>query len=76
MTIAPFALPSDLAGLQMALLTASAVALLALLWVAKSIGRALGAVLLVAFIGNVVLVFSGNPAPLADELAIESSAES
>ena len=58
MSIAPVALPAELAGLQMALLTASAAALLALLWLAKSIGRALGAVLLAAFIGNVVLVFA------------------
>lgn len=57
MSIAPFALPAELGGLQMALLTASAAALLALLWLAKSIGRALGAALLLAFIGNVVLVF-------------------
>ncbi|MEM7781417.1 MAG: calcium/sodium antiporter [Pseudomonadota bacterium] len=58
MSIAPFALPSDLVGLQMALLTASAVLLLALLWFAKSIGRVLGALLLAAFVGNVVLVFA------------------
>ena len=58
MSIAPFALPMDLAGLQMALLTASAAGLLALLWFAKSIGRALGALLLAAFAANVVLVFS------------------
>jgi cation:H+ antiporter len=58
MSIAPVALPAELAGLQMALLTGSAAALLALLWLAKSIGRALGAVLLAAFIGNVVLVFA------------------
>jgi len=58
MSIAPFALPPELAGLQMALLTASAAALLALLWLAKSIGRVLGAVLLAAFITNVVLVFA------------------
>ena len=58
MSIAPFALPAELAGLQMALLTASAAALLALLWSAKKIGRALGALLLAAFVGNVVLVFT------------------
>ena len=58
MSIAPVALPAELAGLQIGLLTASAAALLALLWLAKSIGRALGAVLLAAFIGNVVLVFA------------------
>ncbi len=58
MSIAPFALPIELAGLQMALLTGSAVILLALLWKAKAIGRWLGAVLLAAFIGNVVLVFN------------------
>lgn len=58
MSIAPFALPFELVGLQMALLTGSAVILLALLWKAKSIGRGLGALLLAAFVGNVVLVFS------------------
>jgi len=58
MSIAPFALPGELAGLQMALLTASAAGLLALLWMAKKIGRTLGAVLLAAFVGNVVLVFA------------------
>lgn len=58
MSIAPVALPSELGGLQMALLTASAAALLALLWFAKSIGRGLGAVLAAAFAMNVVLVFN------------------
>ncbi|MEM1053316.1 MAG: calcium/sodium antiporter [Pseudomonadota bacterium] len=58
MSIAPVALPAELAGLQMALLTGSAMALLALLWFARSIGRTLGAVLLAAFVANVVLVFA------------------
>lgn len=58
MSIAPFALPVDLAGLQMALLTASAALLLALLWFASKIGRVLGALLVAAFATNVVLVFS------------------
>lgn len=58
MGIAPLALPADLLPLQMPLLAASAVGLLALLWFAKRIGRVLGAVLLAAFVGNVVLVFS------------------
>ncbi|MFL0357185.1 calcium/sodium antiporter [Erythrobacter sp. GH1-10] len=58
MSIAPSALPADLVGLQMALLTGSAVILLALLWQAKRIGRVVGAVLVAAFVGNVVLVFS------------------
>lgn len=58
MSIAPFALPMELAGLQMALLTGSAALLLALLWFAKSIGRLIGAALLAAFVANVVLVFS------------------
>jgi len=58
MSIAPFPLPAELAGVQMALLTASAVVLLALLWRAKRIGRLLGALLVAAFAGNVVLVFS------------------
>ena len=58
MSIAPFALPFDLVGLQMALLTGSAVLLLALLWQAKRIGRLIGAALVAAFAGNIVLVFS------------------
>ncbi|KEO90914.1 sodium:proton exchanger [Erythrobacter longus] len=58
MSIAPTALPADLGGLQMALLTASTAALLALLWLAKSIGRTLGGLLLAAFVANVVLVFA------------------
>ena len=58
MTIAPFALPAELGGLQMALLTASAAGLLALLWLAKSIGRVLGALLVAGFAANVVLVFA------------------
>ncbi len=58
MTIAPFALPVELGGLQMALLTASAAGLLALLWFARGIGRALGAVLLTAFVANVMLMFA------------------
>ncbi|MEL7445684.1 MAG: sodium:calcium antiporter [Pseudomonadota bacterium] len=56
MSIAPFALPENLLGLQMGLLTASAVALLALLWFAKSVTRLIGVALLVAFLGNVVFV--------------------
>ena len=58
MTIAPFALPAELGGLQMALLAGSALALLALLWFAKSIGRTIGAILVAAFAANVVLVFA------------------
>jgi len=58
MTIAPFPLPMDLAGLQMALLTASAVVLLGLLWSGKRIGRLVGALLVAAFAGNVILVFN------------------
>lgn len=58
MTIAPFPLPADVAGVQMALLTTSAVLLLALLWQARRIGRLMGALLVAAFAGNVVLVFS------------------
>jgi cation:H+ antiporter len=58
MAIAPFAIPMELASLQMALLTASAAGLLALLWYANKIGRGLGALLVAAFAANVVLVFS------------------
>lgn len=58
MGIAPSAIPADLLPLQLPLLAASAAALLALLWFAKRIGRVLGAVLLAAFVGNVVLVFT------------------
>lgn len=58
MGIAPAALPADLLPLQLPLLAISAAATLALLWYAKRIGRGLGALLLAAFVGNVVLVFS------------------
>jgi len=58
MSIAPQALPSELAGTQMILLTASAAVLLALLWFAKSIGRIVGAALVGVFAANVVLVFA------------------
>ena len=58
MSIAPQALPAELAGTQMILLTASAAVLLALLWFAKSIGRIVGAALVAVFAANVVLVFA------------------
>ena len=58
MGIAPDPVSSELAGLQMALLTASAAGLLALLWYAEKIGRLLGAGLVALFAANVVLVFS------------------
>lgn len=58
MSIAPQALPGDLAGTQMILLTASAVLVLALLWFAKSIGRLVGGALVAVFAANVVLVFA------------------
>ena len=58
MTIAPYRLPIDLAGAQMAILTASAVLMLLLLWTGTRIGRGLGALLAAAFAANVVLVFS------------------
>ncbi|MEM6584585.1 MAG: sodium:calcium antiporter, partial [Pseudomonadota bacterium] len=58
MSIAPQALPGDLAGTQMILLTASAVLVLGLLWFAKSIGRLVGGALVAVFAANVVLVFA------------------
>ncbi len=58
MGIAPYALPFELAGLPMILLFASAVLLLALLWKASRIGRGIGALLVVAFIANVTILFS------------------
>ncbi len=58
MTIAPVPLPAELAGIQMAILTASAAGLLALLWFARTLGRGLGALLVIAFVGNIVLVFA------------------
>ena len=58
MSIAPDPVSGDLAGIQMALLTASAAGLLALLWLAEKIGRLLGGVLVALFAANVVLVFS------------------
>ncbi|MEO0589139.1 MAG: hypothetical protein AAFZ11_01115 [Pseudomonadota bacterium] len=42
----------------MALLTGSAVALLALLWFAKSLGRLVGGALVAVFAANVELVFA------------------
>ncbi|MEL6738772.1 MAG: calcium/sodium antiporter, partial [Pseudomonadota bacterium] len=53
MSIAPQPLPATLAGTQMALLTASAVLVLALLWFAKRISRTLGAALVAVFAANV-----------------------
>ncbi|MEO1488862.1 MAG: sodium:calcium antiporter [Pseudomonadota bacterium] len=58
MSIAPQPLPSSLTASQLPLLAATAVALLAILWLAKSIGRLLGAGLLAVFLANVVLVFA------------------
>jgi cation:H+ antiporter len=58
MSIAPLPLPTDLAGVQMALLTASAALLLALMWRARRIGRLAGAALVAVFAGNVVFVFA------------------
>ncbi|MEM6857664.1 MAG: calcium/sodium antiporter [Pseudomonadota bacterium] len=58
MSIAPQPLPSELADTQMALLTASAVLVLALLWFAKSIGRLVGGALVAIFAANVILVFA------------------
>jgi len=58
MSIAPQALPGDLAGAQMMLLTASAVLVLGLLWFATSIGRLVGGALVAVFAANVVLVFA------------------
>ncbi|EAQ29408.1 K+-dependent Na+/Ca+ exchanger related-protein [Erythrobacter sp. NAP1] len=76
MSIAPFALPQELVGLQMALLTASAVGLLAVLWFFKSIGRVLGAVLLIAFAANTALLFGAPDSAASDEIEIEAAAES
>ena len=58
MSLAPQPLPSDLAGTQMILLTASALVVLGLVWFAKSIGRLVGAALVTVFAANVVLVFA------------------
>ena len=58
MTIAPIPLPVELVGSEMALLTASAVLVLILLWKAKRIGRVIGAALVAAFVANTVLLFS------------------
>ncbi|MGB7420033.1 MAG: calcium/sodium antiporter [Erythrobacter sp.] len=76
MMIAPVPLPSELAGIQMALLTASAAGLLALMWFADKIGRGLGAILLVAFVANVLFVFADSPDPVSEELDITRPAES
>lgn len=58
MSIAPFALPENLLGLQMGLLIVSAVILLGLLWFAKRIGRVIGTALLAIFLANVVFVLA------------------
>ncbi len=58
MSIAPFALPEGLLGLQSLLLAGSAIVLLLILWFVKSISRVLGAVLVAAFFANTVFVFS------------------
>lgn len=58
MAIAPFPVPGGLAGVQMALLTASAAMLLALLWRGQVIGRITGAVLTAIFAANIVFVFA------------------
>jgi cation:H+ antiporter len=57
MAIAPFPLPASLAGMQMALMSASALMLLVLLWRGKVIGRVAGAVMTAIFATNIVLVF-------------------
>lgn len=58
MTIAPFAIPADLLTYELVLLALSAVAFLILVARAKQIGRAMGAILLVAFAANIVIAFS------------------
>ncbi|MEL6237692.1 MAG: sodium:calcium antiporter [Pseudomonadota bacterium] len=58
MSISPQALPGDLAGTQMILLTASAVLVLGLLWFAKRIGRPIGAAMVAVFAVNVVFFFA------------------
>ena len=58
MSIAPFALPENLLGLQMGLLIVSAVILLGLLWCAKRIGRVIGSALLAIFLANVAFVLT------------------
>lgn len=58
MSIAPFALPESLAGVQMALLCGSALLLLAVLWFANRIGRLAGAGLVAVFAANVVFVLA------------------
>lgn len=53
MTIAPVALPAELAGPQMWLLIGSAVVLWLALWRLSAIGRVLGGVLLAVFLANI-----------------------
>jgi cation:H+ antiporter len=57
MAIAPDPVPPSLAGLQLALMCASAVMLLALLWRGQTIGRLAGGVMTVIFAANIVWVF-------------------
>ncbi|WBY17699.1 calcium/sodium antiporter [Erythrobacteraceae bacterium WH01K] len=54
MLMAPVALPREILGTQSAILFASAVALWALLWAGKTIGRVMGGVLLAAFTAYVI----------------------
>ena len=55
MLMAPVALPREILGTQSAILLASAVALWALLWAGKTIGRVMGGVLLAAFTSYVIV---------------------
>ena len=55
MLMAPVALPREILGTQSAILLASAVALWALLWAGKTIGRVMGGVLLAAFTAYVIV---------------------
>ncbi|MGY6552681.1 MAG: sodium:calcium antiporter [Erythrobacter sp.] len=57
MAIAPVPVPLSLAGAQMALMSASAAMLLALLWRGRRIGRRSGGIMLLIFSANIAWVF-------------------
>lgn len=58
MTIAPFAVPTDLLSYELVLLALSSVAFLLLVARAKEISRMIGALLVIAFAANTVFMFT------------------
>ncbi|MGB3737921.1 MAG: calcium/sodium antiporter [Pontixanthobacter sp.] len=54
MAIAPFPIPRELVGIELPIMGASALVILLLCWFAPRIGRVTGALLLIAFVANMV----------------------